>query len=155
MDGHMDIILRKSIRRIIVLELFFLSFAMCIIVLAIISSYQLLIFSDIRFPDIYYEFEGMYLLFLLLCIMFLNEIVILIHLLGFIKWRKNLSWIKSILIIVVIHVVVGVLTFLSIKYTIAGSNSMEISNVFYVFVSLFLIECVIIGFLSYRLHKTK
>jgi len=151
----LNIIQRKHIRRTLVIELIFLSIAICISILAITSSYQLLIFSEIRFPDIYYEFEGMYLLFLLLCILGLTELVSLIHLFGFIKWRKNLSWPRALLVIVVVHILLGFLSFYSIKFTIAGSNTSEVSQSFYIFTSLILIECVIMGFILYRLYITK
>ncbi len=151
----MDIILRKKARRFLVIELIILSFTICISILAVTSSYQLLVFSEIRFPDIYYEFEGMYLLFLLLCVLALIELVFLIHLFGFMKLRKNLSWPRSIFVIVIVHIFLGGLAFYLIKYIVAGSNTSGVSGSFYIFTSLFLIECVIMGFTLYRLHITK
>jgi len=151
----MNIILRKHINRTLVIELCLLSFAICITLLAIISSYQLLVFSEIRFPDIYYEFEGMYLIFLMLCILGMFELVILIHIFGFIKWRKNLPWSRSIFTILLLHIILGILTFCSIKYALSGSNTSELSGVFYIFISLLLFECGIMGFILNGLHKTK
>jgi len=151
----MDISLRKKVRRSIVVELIILSFAICISVLAVTSSYQLLIFSEIRFPDIYYEFEGMYLLYLLLCVLGLIELGLLIHLFGFMKLRKSLSWPKSIFVIVIVHIFLGGLAFCMIKYSIASSNTSEVSWSFYIFASLFLVECGIMTFLLNRWYKTK
>lgn len=150
----MDIILRKKVRRSLVIELCILSFTICISILAISSSYQLLVFSDIRFPDIYYEFEGMYLLFLMLCVLGLIEVVFLIHLFGFMKLRKNLSWPRSIFVIVIVHIFIGFLAFILMKFIVSGSNT-NISWSFYIFTSLFLIECGIMTFILNRLYKTK
>jgi hypothetical protein len=85
----------------------------------------------------------------------LMEPVILIDLFNFIKWRKNLSWQKSLFVIVVVHIFLVNLAFFSIKYTVAGSNTSEISGVFYVFIALLLIECGIMGFALFRMKKQK
>jgi len=150
----MDINQNKIDQRALVIELILLSFAISFSILAVTSSYQLLVFSEIRVPDIYYEFEGMYLLFLLLCVFGLIELVFLIHLFCFLKWRKNVSSLRSIFVIVIVHLILGLIAFFSIKYTIAGSNSSEISKSFYIFVLLLLIECGFMAFILNRLRKT-
>ena len=151
----MDTFQKSHLRKTLVTNFIIISISIFVTIIAIISSYQLKIFSEIRFPNIYYEFQAMYLMFLFLFVIGLNELVFVVYLSSDINLKNNISRTKLILNIVGVHILLVAFIFVSVKYTFFGSNASVIARSLYVFIILFVIDFGILILILKKLHNIK
>jgi hypothetical protein len=147
----MDVELKIIPKKILIIELIIVVFAMLVTILPFIMAYQIMIYSEIKIFIIHDQLVG-WILFTFMTVIFLFlEIILLIYIFGNARIKYDLSPLSTVIAAVVGHII-----FTAFAYVVIWLSLLtKIENAFYGFLVTFIIEISILSYLIVILKKQK
>lgn len=128
----------KNQLRVVYIELIISILAMAICIIPVVVSSQWYFLNEIKLFDWSDYLATWALATYMFTLFLLVEIICMLHLFGIIRKKRSLSNARMVALVVVIHLLIIVASFLSFKYTLGGNGIDARPFSFYVFSILFL-----------------
>ncbi|MDT8337249.1 MAG: hypothetical protein RQ856_05420 [Candidatus Izemoplasmatales bacterium] len=139
----MDLISKIIPKKILIIELIIIIFAMLVTILPFIMAYQIMIYSEIKIFVINDYLLGWILFTFMTVIFLLLEIILLIYIFGNARIKYDLSPLSTVIAAVVGHIV-----FTAFAYVVIWLSLLtKLENAFYGFLVIFIIEISILSYL--------